>query len=60
MKKEDINAFVGDSVKLAFQNGFVLKGNIEKVTDDTVYFQTEESKSIIDIRNIASIIQLRH
>ena len=56
MKREDILSFTGKKVKLAYKNGFVINGTLEKVGEETVFFRTSQTISAIDIQSIASIV----
>jgi hypothetical protein len=59
MKCEDIRPFIGKNVKIAYQNGFVINGIIERVSEETIFFRTRQITSAIDIRSIASIVLKR-
>ena len=56
MKCEDIRPFVGKHVKIAYQNGFVINGIIERVSEETIFFRTRQTTSAIDIKIISSIV----
>jgi hypothetical protein len=56
MKKKDIMPFVGKYVKLAYQNGFVIEGMLNSVSEEIIFFSTKKTTSVIDIRAIASIV----
>ena len=56
MKREDIEPFLGKFVKLT-QNGFVLKGTITKISEESIVFETSQAKSVINIKNISSIVE---
>jgi len=56
MRSEDISPFVGKNVKLAYQNGFVINGVIEQVTEESIFFRTKQTISAIDIKIISSIV----
>jgi ribosome maturation factor RimP len=56
MKQEEVKPFMGKEIKLVLQNGFTLIGTIQKVTEQTILFQTKTAESLIDINNILSIV----
>jgi hypothetical protein len=57
MLKQEIEPFIGHFVKLVkFGGGYVLHGKIESVSESSIIFNTKNTKSIIDIRAIESIV----
>ncbi|MCK5260636.1 MAG: hypothetical protein KAJ44_00470 [Thermoplasmatales archaeon] len=56
MKKDDIEPFLKNYVKIVQRNGFVLDGTIDKVTEETIVFTTKQATSVIDIKAITSIV----
>jgi len=47
MFKEDVEQFLNQKVKLVMSNGFILKGKIISVSNDSLTFKTDTNKSII-------------
>lgn len=56
MKNEDLVPFVGKKVKLSLHTGFVIKGIIDRISEETIFFSTNQTKSAIDIKGIAFIV----
>ena len=56
MKREDIELFLNQNVKLVQDDGFVLYGTIQNVTDDSVLFSTDQKTSLIAINYIKEIV----
>jgi len=59
MKQEDIEPFLHKQIKLVQNNGFILNGTIEKITDDCVLFETKQATSLININAIECIVERR-
>lgn len=60
MEKEAISNFVGKKVKLVQFPKFVLYGNIKKVYNDCLLFETEQGTSIINFSGIKEISDIIH
>jgi hypothetical protein len=59
MEKEALTQFEGKKVKLHYHSDFSLKGIIRKVYTDTILFETKQAQSLICIKDIRSVTELR-
>ena len=57
MEKELVEEFEGKRVKLFFQSGFNLIGDILKVYNETILFKTSQKTSAIPIDKIKELIE---
>jgi len=58
MKKEDIMSFIGHNVKLSLHTGFVINGKIDRISEETIFFSTQQTKSVIDIKSVSTVVLL--
>lgn len=56
MERKDIIFFVKKLVTLRKADGFILRGTITKLNDDSIIFETDQATSLIDINNIKELV----
>jgi hypothetical protein len=56
VKKEDVMPFLGKYVKLEFCSGFVINGEIVKISEDAVFFKTPDTISAVSLGNINTVV----
>lgn len=56
MKSEEIKLCEGKQAKLVLDNDYVLRGIIDRVSEDSLFFSTSEETSIIRIDAIKEIV----
>ncbi len=56
IKSEDLKLCEGKKAKLVLDNDYVLRGTIDKVSEDSVFFSTIEKTAIIRLDAIKEIV----
>ena len=56
MKKENGELFLNKTVKLVKNDGFVLTGEILKIDDDSILFETEQATSLIAMDHVKELV----
>lgn len=56
IKSEDLRLCENKEVKLVLDNNYVLRGIIDKVSEDSIFFSTSDKKSIIRLDAIKEIV----
>jgi len=58
METEVLKKFVGKKVKIEYKNGFILRGEILELYEDSLYFKSQQAESVISISDIKNVITL--
>ncbi len=56
MKSEEIKCCIGKEVKVVLDNNYILRGKIDNVSEDSIFFSTPDKKSIISIDVVREIV----
>ena len=56
MERKDLTFFVKKLITLRKADGFILKGTITKLNDNSIIFETDQATSLIDITNIKEVV----
>jgi ribosome maturation factor RimP len=56
MKSEELKCCNGKKAKLVLDNNYVLRGIIDKVNEDSIFFSTAEKTAIIRLDAIKEIV----
>lgn len=56
MISKDVKPFEGKKAKLVLDNDYVLRGKIDKVSNDSIFFSTSDRTSIIRLDAIKEIV----
>lgn len=59
MKAEDIVNLRGRKIKLVLDNDYVLRGILEQINEDSIYFKTPVADSVINLDAIKEIVLIR-
>lgn len=56
IRKEDIKLCEGKQAKVVLDNDYVLRGKIDKVCEDYIFFSTAEKSAIIKLNAVKEIV----